>query len=817
MAHRIYAYNIDSKTNQTYEGYLGEWNYVIPDLLLPLFSGNPRAQGKSLYFDKEEGIKRLSIFYDLLTDTYHLAEHTPFTEAVSMMFEFLVDLPFDGFYVDATDVYTMNEEKPKEQARQWVEEIRQKWEVYQRAIDQEDLSVLDEVIRASGYTSFLEALEHDWVNFGLGYWEESRVKQTRSVVFHEGHQQGLKDKNGAVLIPPIFDVIYAFSEVHIAVVEKEGKYGYLNDQGKLLVAVQYDDAFDAYAVNHTKVGIACLGGKMGLLNLDTQAWSILPQYDEVEQLYDQYYNVLKNGYYQLVDYKGNPVVSETSVFPFALDYPLAFFAKQEGTSKRKYYSLSGQFLGEYPEGAVEDLPLNYYWIKPNKYQKKSRVINPKGVEVLADIDQLMVFDGYTTFAYKTNKQWRLFDFNQGKHLLPTVRIEKLHADYLCHYMPEAYVIRTVEGYGFYHAASDCWLIEPDEQNIKIEHLNQEWVLLIQKAGHYYYDFQTRTRSERYDYVCAPIDSYSQRACLFVGTMLYYLDDEGNRVEVSQGELGRLYEQRYNLRGKDLAFFTAFYEDWVKRVGEDYEEYLDSDTLYQRGNAAIAEGEWEKAIRYFSVGALRKDPRMLYELGVIYTDENAWTDLGTGIAYLEEAADQDYADAWNTLGYLYQNGIGYACDVDEAIRAYERAVALGCVWANQNLGDLYFYGQQVEQDFDKALTYYVLSEWYYGAYAQNLVEIHYQRREFEQVFKYLRRNKDQPYVHIYYGILYDCGYGVKQSEKKAIEHYERAIEHSSYFYAVERLMYYYGEHPNYQNTREYERLVEYAKANEIDVK
>jgi len=52
MAHRIYPYNIDSNTNQVFEGNLGEWNYLIPDLLLPLFSANPRAKGKSLYFDR---------------------------------------------------------------------------------------------------------------------------------------------------------------------------------------------------------------------------------------------------------------------------------------------------------------------------------------------------------------------------------------------------------------------------------------------------------------------------------------------------------------------------------------------------------------------------------------------------------------------------------------------------------------------------------------------------------------------------------------------------------------------------------------------
>ncbi|MDH6600141.1 TPR repeat protein [Myroides gitamensis] len=81
---------------------------------------------------------------------------------------------------------------------------------------------------------------------------------------------------------------------------------------------------------------------------------------------------------------------------------------------------------------------------------------------------------------------------------------------------------------------------------------------------------------------------------------------------------------------------------------------------------------------------------------------------------------------------------------------------------------------------------------------------------------MKRNKYQPYIHIYYGILYDHGYGVKQSEKKAVEHYEHAIEHSSYFYAVERLLYYYKEHPKFQDATQYQRIVDYARINEIEI-
>lgn len=816
MAHRIYLYNIDSQTKQVFEGYLGEWNYVIPDLLLPLVSANARTKGKSLYFDKEEGLHRLSCFYDLLTETYQLHDTVSFSSAVEQMFEFLYALPYDTFYMDACDVYSMQEEKPKEQAKAWILEINEKWALYQQAIDQENLNVLDPLIHASGYTSFLDALEHDWVQYGLGYWEEHLVKQTRVVVFTEGNHQGLKDKKGNILAPAVYDVIHAFTDAAVAVVEKEGRFGYLNDQGKLLIPLQYEDAFDAYVINQTVVAQVCLGEKMGLLHLDTQKEAIAVFYDEVERLYGQYYNVLQHGSYQLLDYTGKQLITDRSASPFELAYPFAFFTKQKGSAKRLFYTLTGQFLGEYIEDVLEELPLGYFWVKPNKYQEKIKILNPKGEVIGEGIDQILMLSGYTSFAYKRDKQWKLFDCATHHALLSELTLDKIHANYLSSYMPDTYVIQNANGCGVYHARTNRWLIELDKCHLKIEHLNHGLLQLTQKQGMYYYDYHKDRLSECYTYISQPIDSYTQRACLFQDTQFYYLDEEEERRDILPEEMGQLYEQRYNLRGKDLAYFTSFYEAWTKRMGEEYEAYFDVDTLYKRGCTARDGEDWALAIKYFTLGAKREDARMQYELGLILTDQHMWTDIDQGIYYLEQATQQDYANAWNTIGYLYQNSIGYTYDCQAMLAAYEKAVALGCIWANMNLGDLYFYGNEVEQNYDKALSYYVLAEHYYGGYAQNLVEIYYQRREFEQVLRYLKRNREEPYIHIYYGILYDHGYGIKSNIKKAIAHYEEAITHRGYAYAVERLLYYYKEHEKYKDEVQYARVVAYAAENDIEI-
>ncbi|MEN5195957.1 hypothetical protein [Sphingobacterium faecium] len=72
MAHRIYLYNYDQKTNQTFDTYLGEWNYEIPLLLYPLLAEDVKVLGVELIANKEQGIVQLRYFFNLLADSYQL-------------------------------------------------------------------------------------------------------------------------------------------------------------------------------------------------------------------------------------------------------------------------------------------------------------------------------------------------------------------------------------------------------------------------------------------------------------------------------------------------------------------------------------------------------------------------------------------------------------------------------------------------------------------------------------------------------------------------------------------------------------------------
>ncbi len=103
-------------------------------------------------------------------------------------------LPYDTFVIDAWDVFNMNEEKHSDQAKDWVLEIKEKSRLYDKAISKQNLGWLEkEIFARSGYESFLDMLQTDWVEYGLGYWNDELYKNPTEA-FEENSLWGLKDK-----------------------------------------------------------------------------------------------------------------------------------------------------------------------------------------------------------------------------------------------------------------------------------------------------------------------------------------------------------------------------------------------------------------------------------------------------------------------------------------------------------------------------------------------------------------------------------------------------------------------------------------------
>ncbi|MGE8426594.1 MAG: SEL1-like repeat protein [Sphingobacterium sp.] len=823
MAHRIYIYNVNLKTKETYPTYLAEWNYEIPILMRPLFSANVRSKGSQLYANKEDGIARLRYFYALLADRYQLHYKKSYYEPVNSMFEFLEALPFDSFQIDGRDVFTMNSEKDAEQAKDWAEEIKMQALLYEQAVDEQSLDPLNPLVKESGYTSFLDALQTDWIDYGLGLWEEEVWKGAGPEVFEEGGKQGLKNAKGDILVAAIYDEIFEFNEQGIAVVERDGLFGYIDTSGTILIPCQYREAFDARHIDGNNYAEVEVAGKRGVLHIDTKQLSIPALYDELDWIAYGFLNARQGDSHILLSAEGRLIISDPAPESFMYDYNKLFYSRQKGTIKRKYYRMDGQYLGTFLEGSLEPLANQYFWIKPNKLQPKIAVIKPDGNILDEGIDRIIVLDDYRSIAYLKNKRWQIYSLEQGIFRLMDSLIDKVGVDSIQQHRKDIFVVGCSQGQGIYDAHRGEWLLEPAIDHQKIEHCFLDFMRIHCPQGMYYFDTKLNFCSELYDYICSPFHYPAPEAIsgdlllLFKGDKLFRLDMQRNIVDIPETEFGYLYTERYQLQGRDQSYFVHFYQAWTKRKGEGHEQYFDNDTLLEKGKKLDAEGKVSDAIRLLTIAADRGSADCQYFLGNIYTDADyEGMDIAKGKSFYEQAMTQNHAQAWNNWAFLYATAHGVEFDIVKALKGYQQAAALGEAQAMSNLGNWYYEGEYVEQDYALALDYFKQAEKVGIPNDAQMAEIYYQRQDYTNLLRYLKRDTANQFAAIYYGILYEEGLGVKQSLPKAIRYYEQANEENVYAYAVNRLLQLYAAHGAAANTDKYEFWLHFAKENAVEI-
>ena len=113
------------------------------------------------------------------------------------------------------------------------------------------------------------------------------------------------------------------------------------------------------------------------------------------------------------------------------------------------------------------------------------------------------------------------------------------------------------------------------------------------------------------------------------------------------------------------------------------------------------------------------PEAQFNLGEKYRNGSKGIpkDHAKAFYWIRKAADQGYALAQATLGYLYQNGYGTDKDPEKAFYLSNSAER-GVTWAQNALGDCYYFGEGVTQDFKTAV------EWYRKAAERNLPDAYY---------------------------------------------------------------------------------------------
>ncbi|MEQ7799648.1 SEL1-like repeat protein [Pedobacter sp. ASV1-7] len=830
MAHRIYIYNIDSTSGENYPNYLGEWNYVLPPLLIPLFGVDVKAKGTQLYADREQGIVLLRQFYNLLADEYQLHYKKAYYEPVNQLFSVLEELPYDRFLIDGTDVFNMNEEKHSVQAKEWVVEIQKQIKLYKLAIKSQSLAPLQKLLKTFGYQTFLEALETDWINYGLGYWNEDIYKHNYTEIFEENNLQGLKDAKGNCIVPAIYNEIFEFID-GIAVIQKDNKFGYLNSQGTEMAPPVYENAFDAFEMFYgevtnydyeftQKVGIVSSNNnKSGLLSITDNQLLIPTVYEDLAFIFENYFNAKKDNHYQFINHKNEQIIKEESETPFEFEGRELFFIRIKGSSKRKYFNTNGVFIGEYIEDVLQPLPHNFFYVKTNKWQKKTTVIQPNGELLDTEIDQVITLSGYQSFAYRKAEKWFLFDASNHKLYLPEFDIQKIKIDNLANFFQDIYIIETSKGKGIFDAKNNCWLLPPHTDYLKIEHLQKHFLSVHQKTGVHYWDGKNNQLSPGYDYISEAINLDVNELFLYQNEELFCLNSNKEIRKIMDKEMGELYNRKYNLRGHDLVHFNKFYEQWKVKIGLGYFHNFDDESLFQLGIDLFKADKIEECIEVYKLGVARNHPQMMTELGIIYsnTEDNPHENLPLAIELYKKAAALGERNAWNNLGYHYQNGIGCDQDIAKAIDAYNKAGTLknGLGWAN--LGDLYYYGEFVDQDYEKALDYYLKAQKLYQFNSDKITDIYFTQEEYKKVLPLLKKDYEEEFSAIYYGIMYELGLGgLKISPKKAISYYEKAMKINNYPHAVKQLLYHYRTASELANEVQFNAWLRYAEVNEIEI-
>jgi len=150
--------------------------------------------------------------------------------------------------------------------------------------------------------------------------------------------------------------------------------------------------------------------------------------------------------------------------------------------------------------------------------------------------------------------------------------------------------------------------------------------------------------------------------------------------------------------------------------------------------------------------------------------------------VKRRASQGNALAQNNLGNTYWHGRGVKQDYIQAAQYYQLAADQGYANAQNNLGIAYWHGNGVQQDVEQAVKYYQLAADQGHATAQNNLGIAYWngkgvKQDVEQAVQYFKLAADQGDAKAQYvlGNVYWNGQGVKQDFEQAVKYFKLAAD------------------------------------------
>lgn len=182
--------------------------------------------------------------------------------------------------------------------------------------------------------------------------------------------------------------------------------------------------------------------------------------------------------------------------------------------------------------------------------------------------------------------------------------------------------------------------------------------------------------------------------------LGYLYDEGIGIDANETEAEEWYK-----KAAEHKFIKAYY-----RLGKlFYWKHYFAEKELVKEPKEVQEEYKEKAIEWFTRGAIEGDAEAQNELGIMYRDGDlVEKDYLIAKDYFEKAANQGYRDAQDHLAYLYFSGKLIEQDYKQAYFWLQKAAEQNSAYAQFGLGLMFENGLGVDPSYSKALRWYMKS-------------------------------------------------------------------------------------------------------------
>ena len=248
-----------------------------------------------------------------------------------------------------------------------------------------------------------------------------------------------------------------------------------------------------------------------------------------------------------------------------------------------------------------------------------------------------------------------------------------------------------------------------------------------------------------------------------------------------------YGTRNNIDSRDFRQWDKLMNDlrgWLNLGTSKNSVYskAELEDLHKKGEEFYDKKQYAEAVKLFRKAAEQGYANAQTSLGWMYENGYGVTkDYGEAVRWYRKAAEQGEATAQNTLAIMYQYGSGVTKDYGEAVRWYRKAAEQGDDIAQNNLGYMYENGYGVTKDYGEAVRWYRKAAEQGNATAQNNLGNMYANgygvKDYGEAVRWYRKAAEQGNASAQYnlGWMYQYGYGVEKDLTQARYWYQKAAD------------------------------------------